>query len=432
MPQYNDSQKLAIASACRQRVSLIQGPPGTGKTKVLAGIIANMHMQHPKEQILVATSMNFTADLVAQALFGIQAIKDQVCRVYSTSREDIFNIDIKELPEWSILYKLLHDTEQLDAYTRLHTTFDPSQINVVSKEKVAQAAKFQVEFYFGQSNYHKDDYLKKAANLQGWITLETIYNFSKIKKFHSRLRMRDLYEVLQLSTVVDVKIGTVDFRDERRETCFIRKRSAQLKDEYVNFFGYNIETIKKLSRQSFEIFIKHRNEFEQQILNSRPIIVTTIGKASTKALRERQFKRVIMDEATMIKENEAFLGAINAQQIVLVGDQKQLGPTYSFKIDGPTSLFARLIQAGHPHSFLDTQYRMHESLMQVPNLLFYENRIKCGYMSNPWKKFMNSDSPFLFIDVPNGREQLKGTSFFNMEEVDVITRMKDICLQVFQ
>ena len=68
------------------------------------------------------------------------------------------------------------------------------------------------------------------------------------------------------------------------------------------------------------MFIKHKNDFETQILSSRPIIVTTIGKASTKALRERKFKRVIMDEATMIKEHEAFLGAIHAEQIVLVGD----------------------------------------------------------------------------------------------------------------
>ena len=74
-----------------------------------------------------------------------------------------------------------------------------------------------------------------------------------------------------------------------------------------------------------------------------------------------------MDEATMIKEHEAFLTTQHAEQIVLVGDQNQLGPTYGFKVEGPTSLFSRLIRAGHPHSFLDTQYRMHESLMQVPN-----------------------------------------------------------------
>lgn len=89
-----------------------------------------------------------------------------------------------------------------------------------------------------------------------------------------------------------------------------------------------------------------------------------------------------MDEATMVKENMMFLAAFHAEQIVLVGDQKQLGPTYPFKVKGPTSLFSRLIEAGHPYDFLDIQYRMHRSLMDVPNMLFYENKIKCGYQSN--------------------------------------------------
>ena len=60
---------------------------------------------------------------------------------------------------------------------------------------------------------------------------------------------------------------------------------------------------------------------------------------------------------------------------------------------------------------------MHKSLMEVPNLLFYNNMICCGYQPNPLKKFMYSDTPFLFIDVPDGQETLKGTSFYNMEEV---------------
>ena len=92
---------------------------------------------------------------------------------------------------------------------------------------------------------------------------------------------------------------------------------------------------------------------------NKPIIVTTVGKATTKLIQDRQIRRVVMDEATMVKENEAFLASLHAHQIVLVGDQKQLGPTYTFEIDGPTSLFSRLIRAGHPHDFLDTQYRMH-------------------------------------------------------------------------
>ena len=66
--------------------------------------------------------------------------------------------------------------------------------------------------------------------------------------------------------------------------------------------------------------MKNKQKFENRIMDSKKIIITTIGKACTHSLRERKFKRVIMDEATMVKENEAFLGAIHAEQIVLVGD----------------------------------------------------------------------------------------------------------------
>ena len=69
--------------------------------------------------------------------------------------------------------------------------------------------------------------------------------------------------------------------------------------------------------------------------------------------------------------------------------------------------------------------------MQVPNLLFYDNMIKLGYLGNPLKKFMSSETPFLFIDVPYGREQLKGTSFCNFDEVEVVNQLKDMCLDIF-
>ena len=51
-----------------------------------------------------------------------------------------------------------------------------------------------------------------------------------------------------------------------------------------------------------------------------PCIVTTIGAAGTKAMTSLDFKRVVIDEATMIKEHEVFLATLNVEQIVLVGD----------------------------------------------------------------------------------------------------------------
>lgn len=95
-------------------------------------------------------------------------------------------------------------------------------------------------------------------------------------------------------------------------------------------------------------------------------------------------------------------------------------------------MFSRLIDAGYPHSFLDTQYRMHEYLMRVPNELFYENRILSGYTGDIHKMFLYSKKPFLFVDVKNGQEKNKGTSFANFEEVQAIEDMVKLCLGHFQ
>ena len=84
--------------------------------------------------------------------------------------------------------------------------------------------------------------------------------------------------------------------------------------------GYNIEQVKHLSKQDFKRFMEYKDEFEKQVIKKFPCIVTTVGVASSKQMVERKFKRVIMDEATMIQEHEAFLATQHAEQIVLVGD----------------------------------------------------------------------------------------------------------------
>lgn len=82
-----------------------------------------MILQNPDEQTLVVTTMNFTADLVAEELYKLELMKPKVLRTYSTSREDLFNIKLKELPEYSTLYKMLYKSEDiLNKYTKEKTT----------------------------------------------------------------------------------------------------------------------------------------------------------------------------------------------------------------------------------------------------------------------------------------------------------------------
>ena len=138
-----------------------------------------------------------------------------------------------------------------------------------------------------------------------------IYSFNKIKKFKRRLSLNRLAKVMRNSTVVT--IGWVDkFGDGTDYQYFIKKTKLEIKSKYSEFFGYDVETIKQLTLKQFEIFLQHKKTFEDQIIHNKPIIVTTVGKATTKIIQDRKIKRVIMDEATMVKENEAFLACLHA------------------------------------------------------------------------------------------------------------------------
>ena len=64
------------------------------------------------------------------------------------------------------------------------------------------SAKFQIEYYFGQTNYPTDLYLHSFESPDGWINMNDINAFPKMKKF--RLSVRDIFEMMKKSTVVDV------------------------------------------------------------------------------------------------------------------------------------------------------------------------------------------------------------------------------------
>lgn len=70
----------------------------------------------------------------------------------------------------------------------------------------------------------------------------------------------------------------------------------------------------------------------------------------------------------------------NANQLVLIGDQKQLGPIFKSEVNEDCdSTFSRLISGGHKYHMLSTQFRMHDYLLKVPNSLFYDGKITSGY-----------------------------------------------------
>ena len=94
--------------------------------------------------------------------------------------------------------------------------------------------------------------MKNHEDHDGWINLKYINEFKKMKKFN--LSLPHVYEMMKKSTVVNVKEQKWD--DDM--LYYIRKIDVEIKPEFGQIFGFNMETIKMLTKDQFEIFMEHK------------------------------------------------------------------------------------------------------------------------------------------------------------------------------
>ncbi|KAJ3348657.1 hypothetical protein HDU83_001127 [Entophlyctis luteolus] len=183
-----------------------------------------------------------------------------------------------------------------------------------------------------------------------------------------------------------------------------------------------------------------------------PLIFATTASAALSAISTRTFDTVVVDEAAQLPHIQAYTVAVKAaKRLVLVGDDKQLGPVTSssaFAEDGAgngsgfdTSLF-EMYRCGCgprgeprdwggslnavPVALLNEQYRMHGDLAAFSNLQWYGGNIKSaisGDARQPLKCLPFNRSRYAaFIDV-FGHEVASDNfagSVYNKEEAEVV------------
>ena len=117
-------------------------------------------------------------------------------------------------------------------------------------------------------------------------------------------------------------------------------------------------------------------------------VFLTASMAGSRACRVIPVQCVLLDEASQIKEAEALNAIVRhlptLRKVVLLGDHKQLPPTIisahisEFGDSAKLSLMHRMILAGHAHTMLVEQHRMHPHIADIVNELFYEKKLKNG------------------------------------------------------
>jgi len=185
---------------------------------------------------------------------------------------------------------------------------------------------------------------------------------------------------------------------------------------------------------------RNLQEISQIIHQSAPVVVTSCIGALQLLNDDQgsrpQFDIVVVDEAAQTTEPALLcaLAAARAEQLVLVGDTRQLPPTVAsenaeLRSKLGTSPMERLLEhAGVEERIFQLQYRMHASLLEYPSAYFYNGMVvsashlikgdipvRVGF---PWPA---ADVPLAFVNVEGDFEvmhEFGGKS--NPTEADVV------------
>jgi hypothetical protein len=166
---------------------------------------------------------------------------------------------------------------------------------------------------------------------------------------------------------------------------------------------------------------------KQRLLRSAEVVVATAIGVGSNVLHGWSFPAVLMDEATQATEASALVAlSRGARQLCLLGDQCQLPPTVTAEHPSvertSRPLFSRLLDDGVGCYMLDTQYRMHPAIAELPSDLFYGGRLLTGISASdrpvlPGFSWPRAGWPVAMVPV-SGMEASEGSSKSNRAEAE--------------
>lgn len=369
----NDTTQLeAVLEAMSHKpVYLIQGPPGTGKTTVIVELIRQILERQKEAKILVTSQSNLAVDNVLEKLDNV-------------NKDEKENFRFMRLASHHALEKD-NITNQIVPYT-----FENKLKNWVTATEQKATAFFQSRF--AKQNKHKE-----------LIQLYNYFEKSSWDSFYKKLRM------------------SVNYLKRLFEKCNSQKEAKKI---FERELGKDFLTLKNIQRDWFAflggVTVDDGKDRKKSMLNNgsteidfltammREVSIigaTCIHIASSNYSNINfRFDYVIMDESSKASPPETLVPINMGQNIILIGDHKQLPPVITredavkkkvkaeledngldFNKDFGVSLFEQIVHAFENDEskqqyikMLDVQYRMPKQIGELISKYFYDRKL-----SNP-------------------------------------------------
>lgn len=224
----------------------------------------------------------------------------------------------------------------------------------------------------------------------------------------------------EAKNIKKVKIQAAKMRRDARK--FKRKFGAKEREERRDAYK---------EARDLDDWAKHlEDKLISEILFSADVITCTLVNAVHPILEQLKFRTVVIDEAAQGLEPGTWIPISRASKVVLAGDPFQLPPTVKSRAAQKrgfgVTLLEKYVNQFSQVSFLNTQYRMHGSIMGFSNTKFYDNQLVAAEPMSEWQLDIEDNNPIIFIDTagcgfneetnPESLSRLNKGEFFILRE----------------
>ena len=444
----NYSQHKAVSNALLNSISVIEGPPGTGKTQTILNLIANII--HQGKTVAIVSNNNSAVDNVIekldkQGLSWLAAQLGNVNNVNNYFRDGIPDVCVRE--EWHISQK-----DKNVAFSRLKVLdgsleeLFQNQIDQRNVERDLQELLHQKEVFLIQHEVGFDQISSSAELFHGWRK-ERLEKFeARFIRFSKATGLRHLAETIRLFilttwrfrlyiqhrdtlllgiALAKYEVMIESLKDRKKELDTLSKDNSLL-EEYVElsrktFFDtiYNRFVDKKFSEFTKENYKEDLN------FRKRFPIITSSTYSLANCSGTDPYDYVIVDESSQVNLPTGALCMSLANNIVIVGDTKQLphiadqrslhpcngvSSYYDAVDESILSSTMKVFGDRIPSTMLMEHYRCHPRIIDFCNKRFYDGKM---VIMTRW----DDSFPFDIVDTPSGKIEYSKGSPANMKQL---------------
>lgn len=215
-----------------------------------------------------------------------------------------------------------------------------------------------------------------------------------------------------ISNTLDAKVAA---HENYRDIKAYRKTADEyfrLAGKYKRTFGKEERVQRQLLYQEARKILQEARVLEDYIISDQfdkaQVIACTPVVSAGRMMRDKRFSTVFIDEAAQALEPMCWIPVTRSDRVIFAGDHFQLPPTVKSKkaedLGLKETLFERCMHIENVAVMLNTQYRMHEQIMNFSNHEFYSDGLKADASVKDTVLSYDENAPLLhtafdFIDT---------------------------------